>query len=313
MHSQLHADAIGKPVVAQVRSWWRGAGNERRQSASAARRRITWPSPDLAKSRNSFAARPFSFTPEAAATAPASSGRATARSSPTRTSRGSRLRVQLWDGREFDATVASRDPHRDLALLRIDAENCQLRLSPIRPRPPRRTRHRHRQSTGFCRRAHDRSDSRRRAASRASVRSRGCRPMCASRLETPAARSPTPAGASSASTPWSRADWRWPFPATWSRIFFRRFFRWLAGRHPISRANSQTRPQRWQDFRPRRSRTRARQPCGSGIAVARRHLARRGQTSRSPCSKTYPARCEAPVRVFCVSNFCVATTRVFAA
>ncbi len=35
--------------------------------------------------------------------------------------RGPRLRVQLWDAREFDAVVASRDPHRDLALLRVDA------------------------------------------------------------------------------------------------------------------------------------------------------------------------------------------------
>jgi serine protease Do len=31
--------------------------------------------------------------------------------------------LQLWDGREFHATVASRDPHRDLAALRIDATN----------------------------------------------------------------------------------------------------------------------------------------------------------------------------------------------
>ncbi len=37
--------------------------------------------------------------------------------------RGPRLRVQLWDARELDTTVASRDPHRDLALLRVDAEN----------------------------------------------------------------------------------------------------------------------------------------------------------------------------------------------
>jgi serine protease Do len=37
--------------------------------------------------------------------------------------RGSRARVQLWDGREFDAGVASRDPRRDLALLRIDSTN----------------------------------------------------------------------------------------------------------------------------------------------------------------------------------------------
>ena len=37
--------------------------------------------------------------------------------------RGMQVKVQLWDGREFDATVASRDTRRDLALLRIGAMN----------------------------------------------------------------------------------------------------------------------------------------------------------------------------------------------
>jgi serine protease Do len=37
--------------------------------------------------------------------------------------RGSHLSVQLWDGREFDAGVTSRDPGRDLAALRISATN----------------------------------------------------------------------------------------------------------------------------------------------------------------------------------------------
>src|SRR5579864_7263883 len=37
--------------------------------------------------------------------------------------RGSRVNVQLWDGREFEAAVLSRDSRRDLAQLRIDAEN----------------------------------------------------------------------------------------------------------------------------------------------------------------------------------------------
>jgi serine protease Do len=37
--------------------------------------------------------------------------------------RSARLRVQLWDGREFDAAVHSRDVHRDLARLRVDATN----------------------------------------------------------------------------------------------------------------------------------------------------------------------------------------------
>lgn len=34
---------------------------------------------------------------------------------------GSRVKVQLWDGREFDAATASRDTSRDLAQLRVDA------------------------------------------------------------------------------------------------------------------------------------------------------------------------------------------------
>lgn len=37
--------------------------------------------------------------------------------------RGSRVGVQLWDGREFEAAVGSRDPRRDLAQIRIDAAN----------------------------------------------------------------------------------------------------------------------------------------------------------------------------------------------
>ena len=37
--------------------------------------------------------------------------------------RGMRVKVQLWDGRELDATIASCDSRRDLALLRIGASN----------------------------------------------------------------------------------------------------------------------------------------------------------------------------------------------
>jgi serine protease Do len=37
--------------------------------------------------------------------------------------RGSRVEVQLWDGREFAARVVARDPRRDLAQLRIEATN----------------------------------------------------------------------------------------------------------------------------------------------------------------------------------------------
>ena len=35
---------------------------------------------------------------------------------------GSNTRVQLWDGREFDATVTARDPRHDLATLRISGK-----------------------------------------------------------------------------------------------------------------------------------------------------------------------------------------------
>jgi serine protease Do len=35
--------------------------------------------------------------------------------------RGPRVNVQLWDGREFEAVVKSRDPRRDIAQLRIEA------------------------------------------------------------------------------------------------------------------------------------------------------------------------------------------------
>jgi len=36
---------------------------------------------------------------------------------------GGRVKIQLWDGREFGAAVSSRDVRRDLAHLRIDADN----------------------------------------------------------------------------------------------------------------------------------------------------------------------------------------------
>ena len=36
---------------------------------------------------------------------------------------GARVKVQLWDGREFEAAIRSRDPRRDLAQLHIDAAN----------------------------------------------------------------------------------------------------------------------------------------------------------------------------------------------
>jgi serine protease Do len=43
--------------------------------------------------------------------------------------RGSRVRVQLWDGSEFEANIRSRDRHHDLAQLRIDATNLPAATS----------------------------------------------------------------------------------------------------------------------------------------------------------------------------------------
>jgi serine protease Do len=40
--------------------------------------------------------------------------------------RGVRPTVQLWDGREFEAVAQSRDAHRDLAQLRINASNLPV-------------------------------------------------------------------------------------------------------------------------------------------------------------------------------------------
>jgi serine protease Do len=50
---------------------------------------------------------------------------------------GSNVRVQLWDGREFDAAVTARDPRQDLAELRISATSlpaaCLGDSSQLRP------------------------------------------------------------------------------------------------------------------------------------------------------------------------------------
>ena len=51
--------------------------------------------------------------------------------------RASQMRVQLWDGREFDAALISRDTRRDLAELRIKAANLPAAVaadsSQVRP------------------------------------------------------------------------------------------------------------------------------------------------------------------------------------
>ena len=51
--------------------------------------------------------------------------------------RASKMRIQLWDGREFDASLVSRDTRRDLAELRISAANLPAAVaadsSQIRP------------------------------------------------------------------------------------------------------------------------------------------------------------------------------------
>ncbi len=50
---------------------------------------------------------------------------------------GSNVRVQLWDGREFNAAVTARDPRRDLAALRVSAGSlpaaCLGDSSQLRP------------------------------------------------------------------------------------------------------------------------------------------------------------------------------------
>src|SRR5713101_5667161 len=43
--------------------------------------------------------------------------------------RGAQIGLQLWDGREFQATVASRDPQRDLAALRVNMTNLTTNLA----------------------------------------------------------------------------------------------------------------------------------------------------------------------------------------
>jgi len=51
--------------------------------------------------------------------------------------RSSNMGVQLWDGREFDASVTARDPRRDLAALRVSANSlpaaCPADSSQLRP------------------------------------------------------------------------------------------------------------------------------------------------------------------------------------
>jgi len=84
---------------------------------------VTWPSPDLVKLPNNFAARPSLIHA-------GGRGRRLRRDLVQRghdrneRARGPRfdVRVQLWDGREFDATVTVRDPRRDLACF----ESCEL-------------------------------------------------------------------------------------------------------------------------------------------------------------------------------------------
>jgi serine protease Do len=50
--------------------------------------------------------------------------------------RGPRLRVQLWDGREFDATVAARDFARDLAHLQLDTAGSRPGVSNLTAATP---------------------------------------------------------------------------------------------------------------------------------------------------------------------------------
>src|SRR5882762_1336195 len=51
--------------------------------------------------------------------------------------RGSNIAVQLWDGREFSASVTARDSHRDLAALQVNANSlpaaCPADSAQLRP------------------------------------------------------------------------------------------------------------------------------------------------------------------------------------
>ena len=93
---------------------------------------------------------------------------------------GSNVRVQLWDGREFDAAVASRDPRHDLAVLRIAAGSLPA-VSPadssqLRPGELAIAIGNH----GLCWRAHHRSDPRHRSFARAWLPNLGAS-QCAAR------------------------------------------------------------------------------------------------------------------------------------
>jgi serine protease Do len=43
--------------------------------------------------------------------------------------RGGQIKIQLWDGREFNAIATSRDSHRDIAALRIEASDLAPAVS----------------------------------------------------------------------------------------------------------------------------------------------------------------------------------------
>jgi len=131
--------------------------------------------------------------------------------------RSAQVSLQLWDGREFDATVATRDPRRDLAVLRIDARNLPLALvadsSQVRPgelaiaigNP-----------LGFVG-----------ALTTGVIHAVGPLHGLGSRSWVqadvrlaPGNSSPTPAAGSLESTPWSRDASRLPFRVMWFEIFF---------------------------------------------------------------------------------------------
>ncbi len=126
--------------------------------------------------------------------------------------RGSPACVQLWDGREFEATIAARDLRRDLAALHINAsglpaatpaDSAQLRPGElvIAVGNP----------LGFVG-----------ALTTGVVHAVGprCRPAFASLLAIRVGRLPTRAAESLESTQWSRAVWGLRFQAIRSGNFF---------------------------------------------------------------------------------------------
>ncbi len=134
--------------------------------------------------------------------------------------RGSPACVQLWDGREFEATVTARDLHRDLAALHINAsglpaatpaDSAQIRPGELVIAVGNPLGFVGALTTGVVMPS---------VLSVASAHKVGCRPVFASLLAIRVDRLPTRAAESLESTQWSRAVWGLRFQAIRSGNFF---------------------------------------------------------------------------------------------